>query len=77
MQIDQKIAHMFSVKSTYQYVVAAPEKTATGHNFFTSPNPPYGIKLSYYLGNSLLSKFEERQNKESNKFNWSEDWLRL
>ena len=71
-QIDQKIAHMFSVKSTYQYVVAAPEKTATGHNFFTSPNPPYGIKLSYYLGNSLLSKFEERQNDESYKFNRGE-----
>jgi len=68
-QIDQKPAHLFSVKSTYQYVVAAPEKTATGHNFFTSPNPPYGIKLSYYLGNSLLSKFEERQNEEFIKFN--------
>ena len=52
--------------------MAAPEKTATGHNFFTSPNPPYGVKLSYYLGNSILSKFEERQNEESNKFNMGE-----
>ena len=70
--IDGKPAHLFSVKSTYQYIVASPEKTATGHNFFTSPNPPYGVKLSYYLGNSILSKFEERQNEESNKFNRGE-----
>ena len=39
-QIDGLPAHLFTVKSTYQYIVAAPEKTATGHNFFTSPNPP-------------------------------------
>ena len=71
-QIDGLPAHLFSVKSTYQYIVAAPEKTATGHNFFTSPNPPYGVKLSYYLGNSILSKFEERQNEELNKFNKGE-----
>ena len=66
--IDNKTAHLFSVKSTYQYVVSTPEKTATGHNFFTSPNPPYGVKLSYYLGKSILSKYEERQNEESSKF---------
>ena len=65
--IDNKTAHLFSVKSTYQYVVSTPEKTATGHNFFTSPNPPYGVKLSYYLGKSVLSKYEERQNEESSK----------
>ena len=47
--IESKVAHLFSVKSSYQYIVAAPEKTATGHNFFTSPNPPYGVKLSYYF----------------------------
>ena len=66
--IESKVAHLFSVKSSYQYIVAAPEKTATGHNFFTSPNPPYGVKLSYYLGNSVQSNFEERQRAESNKF---------
>ena len=66
--IESKVAHLFSVKSSYQYIVAAPEKTATGHNFFTSPNPPYGVKLSYYLGNSVQSKFEKRQRAESNKF---------
>ena len=33
-QIDGLPAHLFTVKSTYQYIVAAPEKTATGHNFF-------------------------------------------
>jgi len=70
--IENKSVHLFSVKSAYQYVVAAPEKTATGHNFFTSPNPPYGVKLSYYLGKSLLSKFEERQKEESSKFNKGE-----
>ena len=44
-----KEGHLFSIKDVMQYIVAAPEKTATGHNFFTSPNPPYGLKLSYYL----------------------------
>ena len=66
--IESKTAHLFSVKSSYQYIVAAPEKTATGHNFFTSPNPPYGVKLSYYLGKSILSIYEERQNEESANF---------
>ena len=44
-----KDAHLFSVKDALQFVIASPEKSATGHNFFTSPNPPYGVKLSYYL----------------------------
>ena len=70
--IEEKYAHLFSVKDTYQYIIASPEKTATGHNFFTSPNPPYGIKLSHYLGESLLSKFEKRQKDESFKFDRGE-----
>jgi len=67
-----KEGHLFSVKDVMQYIVASPEKTATGHNFFTSPNPPYGIKLSYYLKNDLKSKYEKRIEIENNKFNKGE-----
>ena len=66
--IENKTAHLFSVKSASQYIVAAPEKSATGHNFFTSPNPPFGIKLSYFLGENVLSKYERRQEIENTKF---------
>ena len=62
--IENKSAHLFSVKSAYQYVVASPEKTATGHNFFTSPNPPYGVKLSYYL-EKVFSQSLKRDRKRS------------
>ena len=37
---------------------------------FTSPNPPYKVIL--LPRNSLLSKFEERQNEESDKFSKGE-----
>ena len=63
-----KEGHLFSVKDVMQYIVASPEKTATGHNFFTSPNPPYGLKLSYYLKNDLKSKYEKRIETENYKF---------
>ena len=63
-----KEGHLFSVKDVMQYIVASPEKTATGHNFFTSPNPPYGLKLSYYLKNDLNSKYEKRIETENYKF---------
>ena len=63
-----KEGHLFSVKDVMQYIVASPEKTATGHNFFTSPNPPYGLKLSYYLKNDLKSKYDKRIETENYKF---------
>ena len=63
-----KEGHLFSVKDVMQYIVASPEKTATGHNFFTSPNPPYGLKLSYYLKNDLKSKYDKRIETENFKF---------
>lgn len=67
-----KDAHLFSVKDALQFVIASPEKSATGHNFFTSPNPPYGVKLSYYLKKGLISKEEKRQKEEKSKLNRSE-----
>ncbi len=63
-----KEGHLFSVKDVMQYIIASPEKTATGHNFFTSPNPPYGLKLSYYLKNDKKSKYEKRIQTENYKF---------
>ena len=63
-----KEGHLFSIKDVMQYIVAAPEKTATGHNFFTSPNPPYGLKLSYYIKNDLKNKYEKRIEVENYKF---------
>ncbi len=62
-----KDAHLFSVKDVYQYIVASPEKSATGHNFFSSPNPTYGLKLSYYLKDDLKSRYESRQEDDKIK----------
>ena len=47
-QIDGLPVHLFSVKSISVYS-GQPEKTVTGHNFFTSPNPPWSkiILLSW------------------------------
>ena len=67
-----KDAHLFSVKDVLQFIVASPEKSGTGHNFFSSPNPPYGVKLSYHLKEGLISKKEKRQIEEKSKFNRSE-----
>ena len=63
-----KEGHLFSIKDVMQYIVTAPEKTATGHNFFSSPNPPYGLKLSYYIKNDLKNKYEKRIEVENYKF---------
>ena len=63
-----KEGHLFSIKDAIQYIVAAPEKTATGHNFFSSPNPTYGLKLSYYLKSDLKNKYEKRIEVENYKF---------
>ena len=67
-----KEAHLFSVKDALQFIMASPEKSGTGHNFFASPNPPYGVKLSYHLKEGLISKEEKRQKEEKSKFNRSE-----
>ena len=40
---------------------------ATGNNFFTSPNPTYGLKLSYYLKYDLKSRYESRQDDDNIK----------
>ena len=63
-----KDAHLFSVKDVLQFIVASPEKSGTGHNFFSSPNPPYGVKLSYHLKEELISKKEKRKIEEKSKF---------
>ena len=67
-----KDAHLFSVKDVLQFIVASPEKSGTGHNFFSSPNPPYGVKLSYHLKEELISKKEKRKIEEKSKFDRSE-----
>ena len=48
-----KDAHLFSVKDVYQYIVASPEKSATGHNFFSSPNPPPTATLRSLVGSEM------------------------
>ena len=67
-----KDAHLFSVKDVLQFIITSPEKSGTGHNFFTSPNPPYGVKLSYHLKEGLMSKEEKRKIEEKSKFDRSE-----
>ena len=63
-----KESHLFSVKDVLQFIIASPEKSATGHNFFSSPNQPFGVKISYFLKNDLESKIDKRKKNELMKF---------
>ncbi len=59
---------LFPVRKALLYVPARAlgrEKGSQGDAFFTSPNPPFGAVLTYYLRDTLKTRQQARYEKES------------
>lgn len=60
--------HMFPIKKGQMYRPAAPlaggDRAFQGANFFTAPNPEYGVTFTYHLKESLKTKKSQRQEKD-------------
>ncbi len=56
------------IKTGYIYNFAAPlagrGKAFQGANFYTAPNPAYGVEITYHLKDSLKTKKSVRQSKD-------------
>lgn len=68
-QLTQKQTHIFPVKDARMFVDARPlgyrGKASQGENFFTSPNPPIGAVITYYLNDNFKTTREQRLEKEA------------
>ncbi len=60
--------HMFPIKKGQIYRQVAPmaggARAFQGSNFYTAPNPEYGVTFTYYLKDSLKSKKSVRQEND-------------
>lgn len=60
---------MMPIRKGLIYGVAAPlaggNRAFQGANFYTAPNPAYGVGFTYYLKDSLKTKKSERKSKDS------------
>ncbi|MEE2640199.1 MAG: glycosyl hydrolase [Planctomycetota bacterium] len=60
---------VFPIRTGKMYAEIAPLAVGTrafqGANFFTAPNPPYGVTITYHLKESLQTKKGERKSKEA------------
>lgn len=63
-----KLDTMMPIKKGLIYGMAAPlaigGRAFQGANFFTAPNPAYGVTFTYHLAESLKSKKSRRQSKD-------------
>ncbi len=73
-QVNEKVlekeAILFPVKKALAFIPRRPlelkEKAFMGDAFFTAPNPPFGAVFTYYLGETLKSRKQQRQDLEKN-----------
>ena len=60
--------HMFPIKPGKMFAEIAPlavgRRAFQGANFYSAPNPPYGVTFTYHLKDSLKTKKGERKKKE-------------
>jgi photosystem II stability/assembly factor-like uncharacterized protein len=60
---------IFPITKGLMFPISAPlavgEKAFQGANFFTAPNPPYGVTFTYYLKEALESKKAQRKKKDA------------
>ncbi len=74
--IDQT-AKLFPIKKGEMYIQSAPlagsGRSFQGANFFTAPNPPYGIAFTLYLKEALKSKKQTRKENESKQAKAKQD----
>ncbi|MEL7536373.1 MAG: glycosyl hydrolase [Pseudomonadota bacterium] len=61
-------AHLFPVKDSWLYVEGyiwdGREKGSMGAEYFTAPNPPYGVVFTYHLNASLETLKKQRRSAE-------------
>ena len=59
---------IFPIKNGVMYQPSAPMAGGTrafqGANFYTAPNPPFGVTFTYHLKDSLKTKRAERKSKD-------------
>jgi photosystem II stability/assembly factor-like uncharacterized protein len=60
---------IFPISKGLMFPISAPlavgEKAFQGANFYTAPNPPYGVTFTYHLKDSLVSNKTQRKKKDS------------
>ncbi|MBN2430127.1 MAG: glycosyl hydrolase [Acidobacteria bacterium] len=61
-------AVLFPVRRTWWYIprhtLGTPGKAFQGDAFFMAPNPPYGAVFTYYLGETLMTRKQQRRTAE-------------
>ncbi len=69
-------ATLLPVRAAPLFVTTSLEAGFQGDAFFTSPNPPSGATFTYYLGRSLQSRRQRRQEAERAVIKKNEDVMR-
>ncbi len=58
-------SNLFPVKDALMYVRSIVNFSGSqGASFFTAPNPPYGVTITYYLKDPIRTKRQQRQQAE-------------
>lgn len=74
--IDQP-AKLFPIKKGQMFIQSAPlamgGRAFQGANFFTAPNPPYGVTFTLYLKEGLKTKKQTRKENESKQARAKQD----
>ena len=60
-------AYVFPVKETLQFIPSSPHSGSRGHSYFSSPNPPYGAVITYYLKESIPTLKQQRKREEDRR----------
>jgi hypothetical protein len=69
--------HIFPIKKGLMFQTVAPmgvsDKGFQGANFYTAPNPDYGVVFTFYLKEELKSKKSEREKKDRERSSAGKD----
>ncbi len=69
--------HMFPIKKGLMFQTVTPmgvsDRGFQGANFYTAPNPDYGVTFTFYLKEELKSKKSEREKKDRERSSGGRD----
>jgi photosystem II stability/assembly factor-like uncharacterized protein len=69
--------HMFPIKKGLMFQTVTPmgvsDRGFQGANFYTAPNPDYGVTFTFYLKEELKSKKSEREKKDRERSSAGKD----
>ena len=60
----RKESALFPVRTALSYIPANSSRGEQGASFFTAPNPPVGAEITFNLGKGLMTKRQERLQRE-------------